>query len=227
VPQHLILITPSNHLEPSGHEYSKTILYQLVCAELHSVVLDIFNLTQVMRDQENRDPKLDPATFQSTIIYVGYRMIESDLFFQDFTIDNSFGKLIQLALIGFQNTFWLGIGRKLVKFPLLMERFKTAAQSTCQHDRDRLKVVFWALFMGQLSLVAKPDSWLIPKLKTLAEQLELRTWPEVSETLEEFPWVRALHGPPGKKLWNAVIGQAPSPESVGTVPAFSDLTCVQ
>lgn len=228
MPRHLILINPSNRVEPSSHEGFKTILYQSVCTELRSVVLDTLSLTQVLREQENRDPRLDPAAFQSTIIYVGHRMIESDLFYLDFTIDNSFDKLVQLALIGFQNTFWLGIGRKLVRFSLLIERFRAVAQSIYQHDRNRRKVVFWALFMGRLSLVGKPDdSWLIPKLKILAEQLELRTWPEVSGTLKEFPWVMALHDPPGVRLWNAIIGQTPSLQSVGTAPMFSGLTFVR
>ncbi|KAI1816352.1 hypothetical protein GGS20DRAFT_538637 [Poronia punctata] len=209
VPHHLVVINRNNCLGPPEPEIAISALYQSAGAGLRGVVTDALNLTHLLREQENRIRKLEPAAFQSTIIYFGYRLIEIDLFHQDFTADNSFDKLIHLALIGFMNTFWLGIGWQIVKFPLMMERFRQAAQYSLSPCLNGQKTLLWALFIGRMSLATTADdSWMIPKIRMLADQLRLRSWPEVSGILQEFPWVNVVHQGPGQKLWDIAIGKS-------------------
>jgi hypothetical protein len=142
--------------------------------------------------------------FQSTLIYVAYRLVETEL------PHHGFDKLIQLALVGFQNTFWVGIGPKLITFPLMAECFRSVARIICngEETRPRQTIVFWALLMGRISLLSEVDDlWLLPRLKTLAKALELRTWREASDALHAFPWVKALHDALGEAVWNATLAQ--------------------
>ncbi|KAI3326228.1 hypothetical protein HD806DRAFT_532877 [Xylariaceae sp. AK1471] len=209
VPRHLILIAPMDRPESSEHEEAESVLYQSVCAELRKVVLDTLSLSYILRDQADRVQRLDPQAFQSTLIYVGYRLIEVDLSHRGSVVGTNLNILIQLAMIGFQNTFWLGIGRKLIAFPVLADRFRSAAQNIYEdHRPPQRTVVFWALLIGRMSLLTNADDlWVVPKLKTLTRQLELCTWSEASDALDAFPWVKAVHDAPGELFWNATLAQ--------------------
>ncbi|KAJ8126663.1 hypothetical protein O1611_g6976 [Lasiodiplodia mahajangana] len=82
------------------------------------------------------------------------------------------------------------------------------AQTISEHDRSRKMIVFWALMMGRISSLTKGDDlWLIPKLKILAHELELRTWPLVRDVLREFPWVKVSHEAQGEAFWNTTLAQ--------------------
>ncbi|TGJ79656.1 hypothetical protein E0Z10_g9110 [Xylaria hypoxylon] len=211
VPRHLILINPKDCLEPDKHEeaeFVKSILYLSVRPELRKVVLDILRLSHVL-DQASRAHKLDPAAYQTTLIYVSYRLLETKFPRHGSGADINFDILVQLAMTGFQNTFCFGIGRKLMTFPLVMGQFRLVARTVSDNNRSRQMVIFWALLMGRVSSLTQADDfWLIPKLKTLANELRLRTWPEVSNALRAFPWVKAAHEAQGEKLWNTTLAQA-------------------
>ncbi|GAW18060.1 hypothetical protein ANO14919_075300 [Xylariales sp. No.14919] len=213
VPRHLILIDPRGYPEPYKHkdaELADSILYLSVCPELCGVVLDILRFSHVL-DQASRADKLDPAAYQTTLIYVGYRLLETKLPRYVSGANTNFDVLVHLALTGFHNTFCFGVGRKLLRFPFLMERFELAARaiSISDGDRSRQMVIFWVLLVGRLSsLTHGDDLWLVSKLKALASELGVRTWPEVSNALRSFPWVKAAHEAQGEEFWNTEIGRA-------------------
>ncbi|KAI0100180.1 hypothetical protein GGR51DRAFT_374339 [Nemania sp. FL0031] len=210
VPRHSLLIDSNDCPQRRNREeddFVKSILYQSACTELRDVVLDIFRFSHIL-DQASRERKLDPASYQSTLIYISYRLLEIKLPHQNSEAEDNFNNLIQLALIGFQNTFCFGIGRKLILFPLLIEQFRSTAQTISEHDRSRKMIVFWALLMGRVSSLTKGDGlWLIPKLKILAHELGLRTWPLVSNALRGFPWVKVAHEAQGEAFWNTTLAQ--------------------
>ncbi|KAF2967755.1 hypothetical protein GQX73_g5833 [Xylaria multiplex] len=210
VPRHLILINSKDCPEaynPQEAELTTSILYLSVGPELRDAVLDSLRLSYVL-DRASRKRKLDPTVFQTTLIYVGYRLLETKLLHHGFRVGTTFDILVQLAMIGFQNTFCFGIGRKLVIFPLLVEQFRSVARTISENNRPRQMVVFWALLIGKVSsLTLGEDSWLVPKLKTLANELGFRTWPEVSNALRAFPWVKAAHEAQGEEFWNTKLAQ--------------------
>jgi hypothetical protein len=202
------MVNAGHRLEPSRREEVESPLYQSVCPELREVVLETLSFSHILQAQANRAQKLDPQAFQSTLIYVGYRLIEVELSHQAPTANTSLDILIQLAMIGFQNTFWLGLGRKLFTVPLLAQRFRSAAQTIISdnHIPPQKIVLFWALFMGRISLLTKAeDLWIVPKLKTLTMELELHTWTEASIALSVFPWVKVVHDAPGERFWNVTL----------------------
>ncbi|KAI1133365.1 hypothetical protein F5Y10DRAFT_287747 [Nemania abortiva] len=211
VPRHLILVHPKDCPARHNHEedeFVASVLYQLVRAELRDVVLDTLRFSHLL-DRASHGRKLDPAAYQSTIIYISYRLLEIKLPHDSSGANDDFNTLIQLAMTGFQNTFCYGIGRKLITFPLLMERFRSVAQIISEHNRPRKMVIFWALLMGRISSLANGDDdlWLIPKLKILAHELGLHTWSAASDAFREFPWVKVAHEPQGEAFWNTAIAQ--------------------
>ncbi|KAI0537239.1 hypothetical protein GGR58DRAFT_502346 [Xylaria digitata] len=211
VPHHLILINSKDFSEaykPQEAELVKSILYLSVGPELRDAVLDSLRLSHAL-NQASRERKLEPTVFQTTLIYVGYRLLETRLLHHGFRVGTTFDNLVQLAMIGFQNTFCFGIGRKLLTFPLVIEQFRSAARIISESTGPRQMVVFWALLMGKVSaLTLGDDSWLVPKLKTLANELGFRTWPEVSSALRAFPWVKASHEAQGEEFWNTRLAPA-------------------
>ncbi|RYC66196.1 hypothetical protein CHU98_g47 [Xylaria longipes] len=185
-----------------------SVLHQSVCVDLREVVLDFLRLSRIL-DQANRGhDKLDVPAYQSTLMYVGYRLLETKCPHHDSEVNTNFDILVWLALVGFNNTFCFGLDRKLMTFPPVMEQFTSVAQTICENDRPRQMVVFWALLMGKISsLTVGDETWLVTKLKALANDLELRTWSEVSNALRTFPWVKATHEAQGEKFWNRTLAQ--------------------
>jgi hypothetical protein len=171
-------------------------------------VLDLLRFSHIL-DQANRGHKLDPQAYQTTLVYIGYRLLEIKLPLHSSETDHNFNILTRLAMIGFQNTFCFGIGRKLITFPPLVENFRSVAQTVFEDNRSRKMVIFWALLIGRVSSLTKGDDlWLIPKLNTLARELGLRTWPEVSDALHAFPWVQVAHEAQGEAFWNTALAQS-------------------
>ncbi|KAI0861559.1 hypothetical protein F4860DRAFT_162670 [Xylaria cubensis] len=208
VPRHLILLDSWDCLEPRRLEEAElfgSVLPQSVCIDLREVVLDCLRLSRILNQAYHGHNKLDSAAYQSTLVYVGYRLLETNPR-QDSKIDTNFDVLVRLAMIGFHNTFSCGLGRKLIVFPPVIEQFTSAAQAIYETNRARQMVVFWALLMGKISsLTIGDETWLVANLKILADDLELRTWPEVSNALQGFPWVKATHEAQAEKFWNRTL----------------------
>ncbi len=211
MPRHLILTDSRGCREPYKHgeaELVESILYQSVSAELSEIVLDVLRFSHLL-DQASRANKLDSVAYQCTLTYVGYRLLEIKLPRYDSRAATSFDTLVQLALTGFQNTFCFGLGRKIMTFPLVVERFISAAQTIREDNKSQQMVVFWALLMGRVSALTRDDDfWLVPRLKALAHELGLRTWPEASNALRAFPWVKAAHEAQGERFWNTKLAQS-------------------
>ncbi|KAI0479665.1 hypothetical protein F4859DRAFT_444171 [Xylaria cf. heliscus] len=210
VPRHFVLVHSRDCLVPRKLEEAElfeSVLSQSVCVTLREVVFDFLRFSHILNQATYGDNnKLDPATYQSTLMYVGYRLLETQCPRHDSEVDTNFDTLVRLAMAGFYNTFCFGLDRKLMTFPPLIKQFTSVAQTICESDRSRQMVVFWALLMGNISsLITGDDAWLVANLKTLANDLELRTWSEVSNALRTFPWVKATHEAPGQKLWNKVL----------------------
>ncbi|KAI0545266.1 hypothetical protein F4679DRAFT_482620 [Xylaria curta] len=211
VPRHLILMNSWDRLEPRRLEEAElleSVLHQSVCVDLRQVVLDFLRLSHILNQANHGHNKLDPAAYQSTLVYVGYQLLEMKGPGHNSKIDTNFDILVRLAMIGFHNTFCFGLGRKLIIFPPLMEQFTSVAQSIYETNRARQMVVFWALLMGKISsLTTGDETWLVGNLKILASDLGLRTWPEVSNALQAFPWVKATHELQGERFWNRTLVQ--------------------
>ncbi|KAI0427824.1 hypothetical protein F5Y09DRAFT_315168 [Xylaria sp. FL1042] len=211
VPRRLILTDSRGCLEPRQNgeaEALKSILYHSVSAGLRDVVLEILRFSHLL-NQASRARKLDSVAYQGTLLYVGYRLLEIKHPRYDSDADTDFDTLVQLALTGFQNTFCFGMGRKIMAFPLVMERFRSVAQTIRRDNRSQQMVIFWALLVGRVSALTRDDDvWLILKLKALANELELQSWPEVSNALRQFPWVNAMHEAQGEEFWNKKLAHA-------------------
>lgn len=182
-------------------ELRHSILYQSASAELGEVVLDALRFTRTLDQASRGADKLDSLAYQCTHVYIGYRLLEMRL---DHGPENDarFDVLVHSTLTGFLNTFCFGLGGKFLAFPLVMEQFRLVAQSICVDSRPRQMVLFWALLIGGISTLARDDeTWLVERLKALAHDLGLRTWPQVSDALNAFPWVKAWHNAQGERFW--------------------------
>ncbi|KAI0521923.1 hypothetical protein F5B22DRAFT_594702 [Xylaria bambusicola] len=207
VPPNLVLTSPLCWHQPHGSgdaELMNSVLYQSVSAELGEPVLEALRFSRIL-DQATHAQKLDSLAYQCTHIYIGYRLLETKLH-NESGAGTGLDALVHVALTGFHNTFCFSIGGKLLAFPLIMDRFRTAAQSARGDDRVQQMVVFWALLMGRISALAgDDDTWLVVKVEMLARDLGLRTWAQVSDALGTFPWVKAVHDAHGERFWRAKI----------------------
>ncbi|KAI1179158.1 hypothetical protein F4777DRAFT_499409 [Nemania sp. FL0916] len=211
IPRHLLLIDTEHHSERGRHKEAELIastLYQSSCAKLRNVVYDVLCLSKIL-SQASLTKKLDAAAYQNTLLYIGYRLLETEILPSDLEPNTSLNALIRLAMIGFQNTFCFGIGRKLVVFPPLVEDFRSVAQVVSAESVSHKMIVLWALLMGKVSSLTEgiDDHWLVPKVKTLAGELQFRTWSEVSDALRPFPWVKVTHEAQGEAFWNTIFAQ--------------------
>ncbi|KAI1260932.1 hypothetical protein F5Y18DRAFT_217823 [Xylariaceae sp. FL1019] len=201
---------PSHYLIPNLREYLQKrefepILYQSAYAGLREVSLDIIGLAHVLRDQEGRRQKLDVFSFQGTMVSLGYRLLEAGYAPNDPNVITTLDDLIYLSLMSFLITTWIGVGRKIIMFPTLFESFRLTAQNICV-DTEPGEVLLWAFIIGRVSVLSKTDdTWLIPKVRKVAQKLKLHSWAETTEILNNFPWIKALHNKEGQSFWYAVM----------------------
>ncbi|KAI0147002.1 hypothetical protein GGR57DRAFT_281483 [Xylariaceae sp. FL1272] len=201
---------PSQYLIPNLREYlqnrgSEPILCKSVCLRLREVIIDIIGLAHVLRDQEGRRQKLDVFNFQSTMVSLGYRILEVGYVPNDPSVATTLDDVAYLSLMSFLITTWIGIGRKIIRFPTLFESFRIAAQNI-RIDNEPSEVLLWAFTVGRVSVLSKRDDiWLIPKVRSIAQRLKLRSWNEATGILNEFPWIKALHNQEGQAFWYSVM----------------------
>ncbi|KAI1362557.1 hypothetical protein F5Y08DRAFT_311640 [Xylaria arbuscula] len=205
VPRDYILTDPGRYCNDGDVELRHSILYQSVSAELGEIVLEALRLTRILHEASRRADKLDSIAYQCTHVYIGYRLLEMELDHESGE-DTSLDVLVHSALTGFLNTFCFGLGGKFLAFPLVMERFRSVARSIRGDSRSQQMVLLWALLIGRTSsLVSDGETWLVERLRTLAHDLELRSWSEVRDALCTFPWVRSWHDAQGERFWRAEI----------------------
>ncbi|KAI1290605.1 hypothetical protein F5Y03DRAFT_378096 [Xylaria venustula] len=210
VPRHLILIHPRPPKSGEAELAEESILHRAVSAHLSEVVLEILHFSNLL-DRASREEKLDSMTYQCTLLYIGYRLLETKPAHSNSEAIKSrtLDSLVLSALTGFQNTFCFGIGRKLMAFPRVIDRFRSVSQNIRADTQSQQMVVLWSLLMGRVSALVQDedDEWLIPKMKSLADVMGLRAWVDVSGLLVGFPWVRVAHEIQGREFWDAKIAR--------------------
>ncbi|KAI1439211.1 hypothetical protein GGR50DRAFT_635445 [Xylaria sp. CBS 124048] len=213
IPRHFILIDTRDHHhnigphKPINPQLMSSPLYQSACPDLRDVILDILQISHLLKNQATSTPRLIPEAYHNTLIYACYRLLEVKPSSKSYHADASFNIVLHLAMIGFQNTFCYTVGGKLIEFALSTQRFRSTAQIISGGSKTREMVMLWALLMGRISFLRDEDDvWLVPKLKTFAENLGLHTWAEVSNALDPFPWVKkAMHEVRGAQFWNRTV----------------------
>lgn len=122
IPQHLVAVRLQDFSEPyrlEEAELFESALHQSVCVGLREVVLDFLRLSHILNEASLRHNKLDPAAYQSTLMYLGYRLLETKCPRHNSEANTNFHILVRLAMAGFYNTFCFGLDRKLITFPPL------------------------------------------------------------------------------------------------------------
>ncbi|KAH8706319.1 hypothetical protein BGZ61DRAFT_449721 [Ilyonectria robusta] len=67
---------------------------------------------------------------------------------------------------------------------------------------------FWVAFMYGLLVSDKPEICLGSHTRTLAGELDFKSWEDAKTSLQSFPWVGVAHGKPGKEFWDSMMSAA-------------------
>ncbi|PMD31034.1 hypothetical protein L207DRAFT_591968 [Hyaloscypha variabilis F] len=174
---------------------------KLLIPDLQDVLSDILILAYVLNNHEKVPMKLNAYSYQQIVILVSYRLIQiSQLATPRLTSDLE--NMIHLALTAFTTTLFLGFGSVALKALLLVKLLRELAQRFQAHDAETQKVLLWVLFMGRASVFNDlGDWWIVPKIREICIDLNLRTWEDVRNILSRFPWVGSVHGQSGRSLW--------------------------
>jgi hypothetical protein len=173
---------------------------KLLNPDLQDVLSDILILAYVLNNHEKVLIKLNAYSCQQIVILVSYRLIQiSQLVTPRLT--RNLENMIHLALTAFTTTLSLGFGSAALKAPLLVKLLRELAQEFQAHDAETQKVFLWVLFIGRASVFNDLcDWWIVPKIREIHIDLNLRTWEDVRKILSRFPWVDSVHGQSGRAL---------------------------
>ncbi|KAH7145680.1 hypothetical protein B0J13DRAFT_324927 [Dactylonectria estremocensis] len=64
---------------------------------------------------------------------------------------------------------------------------------------------FWVGFMCGLLTSERPEMHLCEHMKTLASELDLKSWEDAKACLQSFPYIAVAHGKPGKEIWDSIM----------------------
>lgn len=116
--------------------------------------------------------------------------------------------IVQLALLSFVSSLLPTYDITRVDYSLLRSHLLDALQHfTCQHSQDR-ETHLWALIISSISALSAEDQCLVlPWLADCSKCLGLRTWPDVLQTLNGFPWVPGLLDKVCQKFWELAMSK--------------------
>jgi hypothetical protein len=174
---------------------------KLLSPDLQDVLSDILILACVLNNHENVPMKLNAYSCQQIVILVSYRLIQISQLATP-RLASDLENMIHLSLTAFTTTLFLGFGSAALKAPLLVKLLRELAQRFQAHDAETKKVLLWVLFMGRASVFNDlGDWWIVPKIREIRIDLNLRTCEDVRNILSRFPWVDSVHGQSGRALW--------------------------
>jgi hypothetical protein len=171
---------------------------------LRKILGDVRSVTSLFNESA-QDFRLDPYTFQEFIVSVGYRLVRFHPL-NELELAEPIESAIHVGLITLLTTLYIQIGsRRFLRYGLVEACLKRTINNGLEgRDAD---VTLWLLFLGGISVFGDIDrSWLVNQIKYTMGVLMISRWEDVHRHLVRFPWIRSLHGRPGRALWSFVVG---------------------
>jgi hypothetical protein len=164
----------------------------------------------------SRRPKIGQETEHAIVILLGYRLIGIQALGPHInsgsgTLRNRVERALHLGLTAFVSTLLVNLDRRVTENSLLAEAVRTMAQEDFS-DTDGHSgsvVLLWLLFLGSMS-VLKPendDSWLLPRVKGIVQDLGLEKWQDVERVVGNLPWLGALYNKRAEALWIRAVSR--------------------
>ncbi|KPM42944.1 hypothetical protein AK830_g3627 [Neonectria ditissima] len=178
-------------------------LSALLIKDLQVLFDDMRGLSRLLNNSSARNgPKVDGYALHDLLIQLGYHLLSiSPLINSGLT--KQLDVIVHLGLAAFLVTFLRGLDRRITGNPLLYKLIRSIAHQHNVEDQESQEALLWALLVGESSIFTEHDDiWLVPKLKSASQALDLRTWGDVAQILAKFPWVDDMHSMASKGVWN-------------------------
>jgi len=182
----------------------KLVQHEGLDERLLDILLDIM-IMSILFNGNNYGEKIDLFLFQELLISVCYRLMAFD------AVENKKRCAVQdgyqIGLTLFMMSLFLQYGRRRVlNYDNMTQRLKRILESSTLRGEDEF--VLWLLMTGGVWVLDDADmEWLHPKIKAHAEGMGLRSYEEVLECVEKYPWIGKLHEEPGRTIWNCIQGK--------------------
>lgn len=189
-----------NGLDPNGLSTTLTLEYESLDSILLEVLVDVKYLTSLL-NTVSPGLTMDVNTFLEIIISISSRLIAYRPL-QHFKQISNIDAVLHIGLTICVVTSFLQLNeRQLLRYDLVTLRFKEVLDVSSDNVADEL--LLWLVIMG--GIWTSDESWLIPRIRTLAERLGIYAWEEARALIRELPWIGVLHDEPGHAFWNRAL----------------------
>ncbi|KAI8631850.1 hypothetical protein F5Y19DRAFT_377458 [Xylariaceae sp. FL1651] len=175
---------------------------------LQKALEDISTLAWLVNDYDAHQIQIEDYDFHNVLLLVGYRILNVRPLNTPLEVTDKLELLLQLGLTALMTKFFVTLGLKQPDARLLNSCIFSAAQLECYDSKEAQELLLWLLCTGNASMskALNEEIWLIPKISEVTRRLELdlRSWEDVLEILQKFPWVSVFQDEAAQALWNQV-----------------------
>jgi hypothetical protein len=167
---------------------------------LKQVMIDLWNISAMF----NAGVKMDPNMLQEFLVSIGCRLIRFHPL-GDPPLGDRFEEACHAGITAFATTFVIRIGpRRFLHYSLVGQYLKDAIFRGL--DGEDSDLLLWLLVIGGISVLSGPDlGWIVPRIRSVAASLGIRSWEGLKACFAPFPWIETLHEEPGRELWYTAI----------------------
>ena len=173
---------------------------------LQQILVDVTNIT-CLGNMDEAGFRLGPDVFQDIIISVGCRLLRFHQLDKP-RLRSKLESACHIGLVVLSTTLFIQIGRRrFLKYTLVGQYLKDVVEAGVDEgDNDLL---LWLLLLGGISVLGGlEERWLAPRIRHVSHSLGISSWEGVRQTLNELPWINALHSEPGKVLWETAMNNS-------------------
>lgn len=192
------------HAQPNGKDYfprSQQHILGSLPINLRDLFLDVLFLASSLNNAMTGDsPKLGVFQLHQNIILLGYRLVKLKplgLPLRSSSLDNR----VHLGLAAFLASFLQGWDGQISPNHLLSRSLLASVHQHLSAEQNEQELSLWALFIGAVLPSSWNDSTWVLKTRVTLKALGIDSWGDIRDILGKYPWVNAIHDPPGQTLW--------------------------
>ncbi|KAH1597852.1 hypothetical protein KXV95_001375 [Aspergillus fumigatus] len=192
------------HAQPNGKDYfprSQQHILGSLPINLRDLFLDVLFLASSLNNAMTGDsPKLGVFQLHQNIILLGYRLVKLKplgLPLRSSSLENR----VHLGLAAFLASFLQGWDGQISPNHLLSRSLLASVHQHLSAEQNEQELSLWALFRGAVLPSSWNDSTWVLKTRVTLKALGIDSWGDIRDILGKYPWVNAIHDPPGQTLW--------------------------
>ncbi|KAH1637309.1 hypothetical protein KXX16_004983 [Aspergillus fumigatus] len=192
------------HAQPNGKDYfprSQQHILGSLPINLRDLFLDVLFLASSLNNAMTGDsPKLGVFQLHQNIILLGYRLVKLKplgLPLRSSSLENR----VHLGLAAFLASFLQGWDGQISPNHLLSRSLLASVHQHLSAEQNEQELSLWALFIGAVLPSSWNDSTWVLKTRVTLKALGIDSWGGIRDILGKYPWVNAIHDPPGQTLW--------------------------